>query len=316
MDGLILVDKPKGITSHDMVSHVRKILKEKKVGHFGTLDPLATGLMLVAVGKVTRLFPFFLLYTKIYEGRIRLGISTDTYDSDGKFTSKESENYPDRKKLLVHMKKFEGEIDQVSPPFSAKKYKGRPLYELTRQRKKFELKTNRVTVDYFKMENYNPPHIDFTVKCSSGTYIRSLANDLGESLDCGAHLIQLKRTHIGYFSLTKSHTLDEIQRLHERGETEKFLSSIETLLPELPAVIVGEKAVALIKDGNDISSDSIIKSEPPSSTGLEMGGAEESLFRIHDMQGILLALGKMNPEKNSLHPFLVFCSKVHSAARR
>jgi tRNA pseudouridine55 synthase len=316
MDGLILVDKPGGITSHDMVSRVRKLLKEKKVGHFGTLDPLATGLMLVAVGKVTKLFPFFLLYTKIYEGCIRLGISTDTYDSEGKFTSKESKNYPDKKNLLVRMKRFEGEIDQVSPPFSAKKYKGKPLYELTRQRKSCELKINRVTVDYFKLKKYTPPHLDFAVKCSSGTYIRSLANDLGASLDCGAHLTCLRRTHIGYFSLTKSYTLDGIKRLHGQGKTEKFLLPIETLLPEFPAITIKENAVSIITNGNDVSSGSFIKSEPPSSAGLEMGGIEENVFRIQDTRGSLLALGKMNPEKNALHPFLVLQPKVHSADNR
>jgi tRNA pseudouridine55 synthase len=310
MDGLILVDKPEGITSHDVVSGIRKILGRKKVGHFGTLDPLATGLVLVAVGKATKLFPFFLRYAKTYEGRIRLGISTETYDAEGKFTSKESKNLPDKKELLVNMKMFEGEIEQFSPPYSAKKYKGKPLYELARQRKKYELKKSRVTVDFFKLKRYEPPHLDFMVKCSSGTYIRSLAHDLGENLGCGAHLMLLKRTSIGNFNISESHTLGEIKKMTEEGNTEKFFLPIEGLLPELPCIIVKESAVPLIANGCDIFPSSFAEQDPPF---WDKAGGEEPLsaFRIYDMHGRLLALGIKNPEKNCLHPFLVF----HSSAR-
>ncbi len=312
MDGLILVDKPRGITSHDVVSHVRKILDVKKVGHFGTLDPLATGLLLVAIGKATKLFPFFLQYAKIYEGRIRLGISTDTYDADGKFTSKESKNYPDRKKLLIDMKRFEGEIEQQSPPFSAKKYKGKPLYKLARQRKNYELKTNRVMIDFFKLKKYIPPLLDFRVKCSSGTYVRSLAHNLGKNLDCGAHLTQLERTDIGNFNITESHTLEEIKRLKDQGKIERFFRPMEVLLPEFPRITVKDSAASLITNGNDIFSDSFASCDSPFLVGVGEDGEQKNIFRIHDTRGNLLALGKMNPENNSLHPFLILHSKVLS----
>lgn len=311
MDGLILVNKPRGVTSHDIVRDIRKLLNTKKVGHFGTLDPLAAGLMLVAVGKATKLFPFFLRYTKIYEGRIRLGISTDTYDAEGKFTSKESKNYPEKKILLEHMKRYEGEIEQLSPPFSAKKYKGKPLYELARQRKKYRSKRSRVTVIFFKLKKYDPPFLDFSVECSSGTYIRSLANDLGESLGCGAYLTQLKRTKIGTFSITDSLTLEGIKKMTEQGKTEEFFRPIEGLLPEFPRITVRENAVSLIINGNDIFSGSF---EERDSSVMAFSGEEEKeiIFKIHDKQGKLLALGMKNPEKNSLHPFLVLHSQSSS----
>jgi tRNA pseudouridine55 synthase len=310
MDGLILVDKPKGITSHDVVNRIRKILGQKKVGHFGTLDPLASGLMVVAAGKAAKLFPFFLPYAKSYEGRIRLGISTDTYDAEGKFTSKESKNYPDRKKLLNHMKRFEGEIEQISPPFSAKKYKGKPLYELARQRKKYELKTNLVRVDFFRLKNYDPPFLDFEVKCSSGTYIRSLAHDLGENLGCGAHLIRLKRTNIGDFSIKESFALEEIEKRTEQGEKEDFFLPLEVLLPEFPRVTVKENSVSLIANGSDVFPDSLTEGRSLFMNGSR--GKKKDIYRIHDSRGELLALGTKDPAKNALHPFLVLCSNVRS----
>ncbi len=311
MDGLILVSKPRGITSHDMVRRIRKILKLKKVGHFGTLDPLATGLMLVAVGKATKFFPFFLHYTKNYEGRIRLGISTDTYDAEGKFTSRRSKNYPDKKRLLAEIKRFEGEIDQLSPPFSAKKFKGVRLYELARQRKNYELKKNRVVVYFFRLKKYEPPFLDFTVKCSSGTYIRSLAHNLGENLGCGAHLYQLTRTDIGDFSITDSYTIEEIEKLTEQGKMGQFFRPIEALLPEFPGITVKESAVSLITNGSEIYPDSIAEGYSSFMVDSEAGGQKE-IFRIHDNRGKLLALGEKNPEKNSLHPFLVLHSNTHS----
>ena len=165
MDGLILVDKPQNFTSHDIVLRIRNILNIKKVGHYGTLDPLATGLMLLALGKATRFFPFFSTTDKVYEGLIRLGFSTDTYDSAGKPTSSEEKNYPQKDSLLKAMKKFEGEIQQLPPPYSAKKYKGKPLYALVRGKKEFELRPSKIFIYFFQLIKYNPPLIKFKAKC-------------------------------------------------------------------------------------------------------------------------------------------------------
>lgn len=312
MDGLILVHKPKDITSHDVVSCVRKILGVKKAGHYGTLDPLATGLILVAVGKATRLFRFFLQMDKTYEGKIKLGLSTDTFDSYGQPTSEESKDYPNRKALLENMKAFEGEIDQISPPISAKKYRGKPLYELTRQRKELKLKTNRVTVHSFRLKKYHPPFMEFASKCSSGTYIRSLAHDLGKNLGCGAHLIQLKRTKIGNLSLKDSYTLDKIEKLTRWGEVAKFLLPLGSLLPEFPCIVVKDSALSKVMNGSEIYPDSILNLYPNQQAESHINKGEGNILKIFSTNGELLAFAKKNAEKQSFHPFLV----LHSRDRR
>lgn len=306
MDGLILVQKPKGFTSHDIVSLIRKLLNKKKVGHFGTLDPSATGLLLVAVGKATRLFPFYLRSDKTYEGRMRLGFATDTYDSDGNPVSKESKNYPDKKTLIDHMKRFMGEIEQLPPPYSAKKYKGQPLYKLVRRREEFKLKSNKVIVRFFRLKEYSPPHIFFEIKCSSGTYIRSIAHDLGQNLNCGAHLDQLMRTEIGEFHIRKSHTVEKIKELASSGKTKKFLYPIETLLPEFPKIVVNDRTAALVQNGSEFIPDSIPDAFYPQEEANSQGEKKRNIYRIFDSRGNLLAFATTKSEKNSLHPFLVF----------
>jgi tRNA pseudouridine55 synthase len=305
MDGLLLVHKPKDMTSHDVVSQLRKILKIKKAGHFGTLDPLATGLILVATGKATRLFRFFLHMDKTYEGKIRLGWSTDTYDAYGHHSTEESKNYPDRQTLLRCMKEFEGEIDQISPPFSAKKHKGKPLYELARQRKELELKTSRVTVYFFRLKGYNPPIVDFAAKCSSGTYIRSLAHELGQKLGCGAHLSQLTRTKIGSFHLNDSFTLNEIMYLVHQGKTNKLFLPLESLLPELPSVVINNTAASLIRNGNEFFTDSVLKILPGKTSRSSKGKMEKNIFKVYNTRGKLIAFAKSNAQCQSYHPFLV-----------
>jgi tRNA pseudouridine55 synthase len=309
MDGLILINKPKGVTSHDIVIRIRKNLRLKKVGHFGTLDPLATGLLLIAVGKATRLFPFYLQSAKTYEGQIRLGYSTDTYDSEGKPVSGESENYPDKKKLLENMKRFLGEIEQVPPPYSAKKYKGEALYKRVRGNKEYELKSAKVTVYFFKLKKYSPPYMDFDVKSSSGTYLRSIAHDLGQNLGCGAHLNRLRRTEIGEFYIGKSHTVEEIAQMASLGQTDKFLHPIETLLAEFPKIVVKDSDALLVRNGSEFLPDPLPIVPHPEKERNIPEKHKQDIFRIFDSQGKLLAFATMDTQNNSLHPFLVFDSK-------
>ncbi len=306
MDGLILIHKPGGLTSHDIIIRIRRILKIKKVGHFGTLDPLATGLLLIAVGKATRLFPFFLKTAKTYEGQIRLGYSTDTYDSDGNPLSKRSEAYPDKNTLVENMKRFSGEIDQIPPPYSAKKYKGEALYKRVRMEKDYELIPARVFVHFFTLKKYSPPLLDFEAKCSSGTYIRSLAHDLGQNLGCGAHLNRLVRTQIGKFNIRESHSVEEIEELHANGQAQKFLHPIESLLSDFPSIIAKSEDVPLIESGREFYPDSI----PELFYAEDETDGEESekghIFRVFDAKGRLLAFATKNKESDSLHPFMVF----------
>ncbi len=309
MDGLILVDKPQNFTSHDIVLKIRNILNIKKVGHYGTLDPLATGLMLLALGKATRFFPFFSTTDKVYEGLIRLGFSTDTYDSAGKPTSSEEKNYPQKDNLLKAMKKFEGEIQQVPPPYSAKKYKGKPLYALVREKKEFELRPSKVFIHFFQLIKYNPPLLEFKAKCSSGTYIRSIAHDLGEGLGCRAHLSELTRTDVGNFNIKESRSIGEIKELADAGKIDEFLIPFESLLPEFPKIILKERGSVLVKNGNLVSPENIQKIIIDESSSAKTSPEGEEVFRMFSLEGKFLALAKKVPEKNCFHPFLVIDSK-------
>jgi tRNA pseudouridine55 synthase len=305
MDGLILVNKPKGITSHDVVAQIRNILGIQKVGHYGTLDPLATGLVVVAVGKTTRLFPFYSKKDKTYTGRIRLGFSTDTYDSTGNPSSSESKEYPKKSTLLNAMKKFVGKIEQVPPPYSAKKYKGKPLYELARGKKDYELRSSKISVYFFDLIQFTPPELEFKVGCSSGTYIRSLAHDLGQHLECGAHLSELIRTAIGEYHLDESLDLDKIKNLNEEEKIEEFLIPVEFLLPEFPKIILNERGSILAKNGNKVFPEYILKIIHNESCIKSLSKTKETPFRMFSVEGKFLALARKSPGKNDFHPFLV-----------
>lgn len=305
MDGLILVDKPQDLTSHDIVLQIRKSLNFQKIGHFGTLDPLATGLLLVAVGKATRLFPFFSKQDKGYEGRIRLGFSTDTYDCLGKPSSAENRDYPDRKKILKFIKQFKGGIQQIPPLFSAKKYRGKPLYKLAREKKEIRLKPSNVIIHSFELTRYDPPFLDFKVKCSSGTYIRSIAHDLGQSLGCGAHLQQLIRTEVGKFRLKEGLSLKNIEELVEKGEISSFLIPLESLLSEFPKIILSDKGTLLARNGRKIPLESVLKILPGELSLIPLPEEKETIFRLFSLEGKLLALAKRDTSKKHFSPFLV-----------
>lgn len=308
MDGIILVNKAQGITSHDVVAQIRGILGIQKVGHYGTLDPLATGLVVVAVGKTTRLFPFFSKKDKAYTGRIRLGFSTDTFDSTGKPTSSEKKILPHKAEVVKAMKKFVGEIEQIAPSYSAKKYKGKPLYELVRSKKKFELRPSQVSIQFFDLISFAPPDLEFRVGCSSGTYIRSLAHDLGRGLGCGAHLSELIRTAVGNYHLDDSHDLEKIRQLNSKGQIEEFLIPLELLLPEFPKVILNERGSILAKNGNAISSENILNIFGDESYSQDTFQEKEAIFRLFSLEGKFLALAKKIPEKGHFHPFRVIDS--------
>ncbi|MFC2163882.1 tRNA pseudouridine(55) synthase TruB [Acidobacteriota bacterium] len=309
MDGILLIHKPLHLTSHDVVDRIRKLLKTKKVGHFGTLDPLATGLLLIAVGKATRLFPFYSKHDKIYKGRIRMGFSTDTYDAEGKPTSSETKTYPDKKRVEKSIGVFLGEIDQVPPPYSAKKHKGRPLYAYARQNEQIDTPPARVVIHSFQLLAYDPPHIDVKVHCSSGTYIRSLAQDLGQTLGCGAHLAGLERTAIGSFLLDESYHLEDLESLIPKNGYEAFLIPLESLLPELSKIILKESGTNLAQNGSTIFAENIQTVIPPNISSLQ-NKTEDQIFRLFSPDGRLIALARTDSEKNGLHPFLVIDTVV------
>jgi len=301
MDGLLLVRKPSGPTSHDVVARLRKVLGQKKIGHFGTLDPLATGLLLAAAGKATRFFPYYSKLDKSYEGRIRLGFATDTYDREGRPTSPETDRLPGSDALRTAMKSFEGQILQRPPVYSAKKLEGKPLYAYARRGKAVEPTPVPVAISAFELRSYDPPFLDFRADCGSGTYIRSLAHDLGAALGCGGHLTELVRTRVGDFSLAAALSLEEIGDLHARGDAAVFLRPLEALLPGLPRYDLTDEGARRMKDGRSIGPDHLTQRSP--GPALFPPGTED--VRLFWPDGTLLALARPAPPPALFAPFLV-----------
>jgi tRNA pseudouridine55 synthase len=223
IDGLLYVDKEGGCTSHDVVHRVRRILGQKRVGHCGTLDPDATGLLLVTLGQATRLTRFLIQARKVYEGTIRFGIATDTYDASGQVTAERSADGISEDGIDGAMRRFNGTFEQRLPSFSARKVQGVRLYEMARRGEETPDVSKEVTVDEFaRLSGLADARIRFRLTCSSGTYARSLAHDLGEALGCGAHLSELRRLKIGkpglWFDVGQALTLGEIERRRRAGE--------------------------------------------------------------------------------------------------
>jgi tRNA pseudouridine55 synthase len=213
--GFILINKPAGITSHDVVDKLREITGVKKIGHAGTLDPFATGLLILGIGReFTKKLSIFQKKDKEYIATLRLGAESDTFDKEGKIVEKKVEKIPERKEIEEVLKSFFGEIEQIPPAFSAKKIKGKKLYELARKGIKVEPKPQKVKIYEISILEYKFPYLKIKVKCSSGTYIRSLANDIGKKLGCGSYVKELVRTKIGEFSLEKA---IELSRLNSQN---------------------------------------------------------------------------------------------------
>ena len=210
MNGVLIIDKPAGLTSHDVVNRVRRILQQRSVGHLGTLDPMATGILPLVTGNFTRLAQFYVSSEKVYEGTIRFGFSTDTYDAEGDPTSEPRNTTLQRDDLESAAAKFRGVISQTPPPFSAKKIKGVPAYKLARKQKEVVLQPVQVEIKEFEILSCEQDRATFRARVASGTYMRSVAHDLGQVLACGAHLESLRRTAVAEFTLADAHTLEEL----------------------------------------------------------------------------------------------------------
>lgn len=300
LEGLLVVDKPAGPTSHDVVQRVRKALGTRRIGHGGTLDPDATGVLLVAAGRATRFFPFLAKESKSYDGRIRLGFATDTYDASGKPASEERSDMPDAGRVEAAMRTFEGPILQTPPRYSAKKLGGRPVYKLARAEVQFTLAPAAVTVTRFALRAYRPPFIEFEAGCSAGTYIRSLAHDLGLLLGCGAHLATLRRTAVGPYGLDDAVALTVFEEDAARGRAEGHIVPVESLLPGTPAAVVLPEAEARVRNGSPLEPAHLRPAE-----GLSTVPAEAPLVRLFSASGRLLALARPRPGGSGLHAFLV-----------
>ncbi len=300
-DGLLVLDKPAGPTSHDVVARVRRALGTRRVGHGGTLDPDATGVLLVAAGQATRFFPFLSKERKVYEGRIRLGTATDTYDASGRVVGPAAEALPGQAEVAAAMAAFVGDILQVPPRYSAKKIDGQPVYKLARAERAFVLAPVPVTVVRFELRDFRPPDVQFEAECSAGTYIRSLAHDLGARLGCGAHLAGLRRTRVGPYGLDQAIPLEAVEDAGARGEADGLVRPLETLLPDVPAATVRPEAEAFVGHGRALGPADLASPLPAAPPGT--GGA--GLVRVFAGDGRLLALARPTDDGTSLHPFLV-----------
>lgn len=254
MNGLLVVDKPGGMTSHDVVNRLRKIAGERSIGHLGTLDPMATGVLPLLMGKYTRLAQYFSSAEKSYTGVIRFGFATDTYDAEGQPAGPdvwpEFSGSVTLEAVRGEAERFQGESMQMPPAFSAKKIDGKPAYKLAREGKSPELKAAKVRIDCFEVTAMEGAEASFKMTISSGGYVRSVAHELGQALGCGAHLASLRRVRAGVFTIEQAHALEDLQPLAGQVEMlESLCVHPRTLLTGMPSVTADAQALGKLRNG-------------------------------------------------------------------
>ena len=253
MNGVLIIDKPAGLTSHDVVNRVRRILGQRSVGHLGTLDPLATGVLPLVTGSLTRLAQFYTTSEKVYEGVVRFGFATDTYDAEGEPLGPARSVTLDAQRIEALAGRFRGVIEQMPPPFSAKKIHGVPAYKLARKQKEVVLKPVKVEIKEFEVLHVSNDRAKFRARVASGTYMRSLAHDMGQQLGCGAHLESLRRTAVAEFEIADAHTLDQLTDAARKPEIEDLFVHPRKLLPQMPSVTADEDNAARIRSGRPVN---------------------------------------------------------------
>jgi tRNA pseudouridine55 synthase len=308
MDGVLIIDKPAGMTSHDVVARVRKLTGHRRVGHTGTLDPFATGVLVILIGRATRLAQFLSGAEKEYEAVVRLGFATDTGDLTGVAIeaahAKAQRPRSFRKdEIEVAINSLRGELKQTPPMYSAKKIAGQKLYELARRGEQVERRPVSVVVSEFEavertgtlLAETSDGNLDLGVRvvCSAGTYIRTLAEDLGKELGIGAHVAELRRTRAGQFSIAEAITLDQLQETVKAGSFEQLLISPDAALSFLPVVQLDSAAVRRVAQGID---------QPAEETVCWPNGQP---VRMRAVEGALMAVGIYDREKNIVHPQVV-----------
>jgi tRNA pseudouridine55 synthase len=255
VDGVLILDKPAGFTSHDVVARVRRITGEKSVGHLGTLDPMATGVLPLVLGRFTRLAQFYNDADKRYQGAIRFGFATDTYDAEGDPLGTEQPVELTLEQIRAAATKFTGKLEQLPPPFSAKKISGVPAYKLARKGKEVALPAKQIEVKEFTVTEWDgtAKRARFTTWVSSGTYVRALAHDLGRTLGPGAHLAELQRTAVREFRIEEAHSLEDLEKATAGGGLDEIFLHPRLVLPEFPAVTAPLESIARIKHGGAVN---------------------------------------------------------------
>lgn len=286
--GILVLDKPEGCTSHDAVNRVRRLAGTRKVGHLGTLDPLATGVLPLVIGRATRLAQFFSHSRKAYDAVIHFSHSTTTYDREGEATSPPQSITLNRAQLQPHLDHFRGRFRQTPPSVSAKKIQGVPAYRLARQQKPVELAPVEVEIFSLEVQRLDGQFLHLAVECSPGTYIRSLAHDLGQALGCGAYVQALRRTRNGEFTLAHAHTLEA---LAEMPFADALLTGRD-ILPEIPATTVDDLTASQIRQGRNFRTSPFL----PAPSG--------RLLRAFDASGQLVAIAEQTIPHH-YHPSVV-----------
>lgn len=278
LTGILNVDKPPEMTSHDVVDAIRRVTGQRKVGHAGTLDPLATGVLLVCLGQATRVSEYLMAGRKRYRATIVLGMTTDTYDADGEIVRRDGRTDFAQQEIEDALAGFKGHIEQVPPMYSAIKQDGQPLHKLARQGKTVERAPRPVEIDEIAVLDWMPPTLIVEVACSPGTYIRSLAHDLGQQLGSGAYLAALVRLRSGRFGLEDAVSLGRLEEAFEHGRGEEYLIPLDEALLDWPALVVGEE------DARRIGQGQAVPGAPPTAEGNGV------LSRAYSLDGDFLAI--------------------------
>jgi tRNA pseudouridine55 synthase len=292
VDGVIIVDKPEGITSHDVVNRVRRLVNTRKVGHLGTLDPMATGVLPLVIGRATRLAQFFAAGDKKYEARVRFGWATDTYDREGVRVQEPVEPHLTREQVNDAFARFRGTILQTPPAFSAKKIAGTPAYRLARKQIAVELQPVEVHIYALDLLEFEDAVANVRVHCSAGTYLRSIAHDVGQQLGCGAFLEALRRTASGEFIEQDARTLDKLQALASGNRLDEALIPASKVLPEIPSAAVDTLTAGQIRQGRDFRLSPF------------RGASDAKYVKAIDPEGELIAIGEARLP-HLYHPILV-----------
>lgn len=298
MDGILNINKPRGITSFGVVAQVRRLTREKRVGHAGTLDPEATGVLPVCLGKGTRIVEFLVDTTKAYRAQIELGVATDTGDATGRITRQEDPSQVSQERLESELTSFCGIIEQIPPMYSAVKYQGRRLYQLARAGIEIERKSRPVMVYSLKLTDWQSPVATVEVVCGKGTYIRSLAQDLGQALGCGATLKNLSRLRCGLFDIKEAVSLDQLEAACRYGYWQHLVYPIDTVLLDWGAIIVDDEVSQLIRNGRPV----VLRNDYSD----REGGSYQSYCRAYTLDGRFLGVLRFNPERSEWQPEKVF----------
>ncbi|OUP03298.1 tRNA pseudouridine(55) synthase TruB [Drancourtella sp. An210] len=289
IDGIINVRKEKGFTSHDVVAKLRGITRQKKIGHTGTLDPDATGVLPVCFGKATKLCDMLTEKEKAYEAVLLLGKTTDTQDISGEVKKECSVEGITQDQVRETILSFVGEYDQIPPMYSALKVNGKKLYELAREGVEIERKPRKIQIHRIEIREINLPEVRFEVWCSKGTYIRTLCNDIGEKLGCGGCMSSLIRTKSGIFTLEESKSLDEIKTCVREGRIEEILVPIDAMFPDVPKVFVKEGEEKSVYNGNALTKRQLEENTMPQS---------QERIRVYQKDGLFLALYRYDSKEN------------------